>query len=424
MGNFDAVEIILILIGLVLGPLINLLIYSICFFPSPVSPWQKRPTEWNSLSTLCKLPIVGWLFRGADKELLGKFFWLRPFLIELATPILWVLLYRTVMSGYCIPIAIQPASAQQWAMHVQFVTYSILIVLLAVATFIDFDEMSIPDLITVPGTLIGLLGSALVPSWPLWGTETVGTSIPLNQESVSIHAGSPSAWIMEWGQTGGWSSGLTIAILIWLAWCCAFGNLRWISRRGFSKGVQYAIVSFLRSFNLPLILLMSAVGSVLIIASYVWLPPGQWRALLSSLIGIGLGGALVWGMRLVARIAIGREALGFGDVTLMAMVGAFFGWQFVWIAVFLGPCLGVPLIVTRFVLTGNEETPFGPYLSIATVYLMLDWVRFWGYFSEIWYLIPVTQAYLVLLGLIGVLGSMLWVVHSVKLALSGGTNGR
>ena len=361
MGNFDAVEIILILIGLVLGPLINLWIYSICFFPSPVSPWQKRPTEWNSLSTLCKLPIVGWLFRGADKELLGKFFWLRPFLIELATPILWVLLYRMVMSGYCIPIAIQPASAQQWAMHVQFVTYSILIVLLAVATFIDFDEMSIPDLITVPGTLIGLLGSALVPIWPLWGTETVGTSIPLNQESVSIHAGSPSAWIMEWGQTGGWSSGLTIAILIWLAWCCAFGNLMWISRRGFSKGVQYAIVSFLRSFNLPLILLMSAVGSVLIIASYVWLPPGQWRALLSTLIGIGLGGALVWGMRLVARIAIGREALGFGDVTLMAMVGAFFGWQFVWIAVFLGPCLGVPLIVTRFVLTGNEETPSLPF---------------------------------------------------------------
>jgi prepilin signal peptidase PulO-like enzyme (type II secretory pathway) len=188
--------------------------------------------------------------------------------------------------------------------------------------------------------------------------------------------------------------------------------------------VQYAIVSFLRSFNLPLILLMSAVGSVLIIASYIWLPPGQWRALLSSLIGIGLGGALVWGIRLMARIVVGREALGFGDVTLMAMVGAFFGWQFVWIAVFLGPCLGVPLIVIRLVLTGNEETPFGPYLSIATVYLMLDWVRLWVYFSEIWYLIPVTQAYIVLLGLIGVLGSMLWVVHSVKLALSGGTNGR
>ena len=424
MESFSIVETCLILAGLLLGPLINLWIYSICFLPSPVSPWQQRPTEWSSLSAICKLPIVGWLFRSADKEPLGRFFWLRPFLIELATPTLWVLLYRTVMSGYCIPIAIQPASAQQWAMHVQFVTYSILLVLLTVATFIDFDELTIPDMITVPGTLIGLLGSALIPNWPLWEPETVGTSIPLNQESVSIHAGSPSAWIMEWGQTGGWSSGLTIAILIWLAWCCAFGNLRWISRRGFSKGVQYAIVSFLRSFNLPLILLMSAVGSVLIIASYVWLPPGQWRALLSSLIGIGLGGALVWGIRLMARIVVGREALGFGDVTLMAMVGAFFGWQFVWIAVFLGPCLGVPLIVIRLVLTGNEETPFGPYLSIATVYLMLDWVRLWVYFSEIWYLIPVTQAYIVLLGLIGVLGSMLWVVHSVKLALSGGTNGR
>ncbi|MFN7736591.1 MAG: prepilin peptidase [Pirellula sp.] len=424
MGSIDTVELCLILAGLVLGPLINLWIYSICFFPSPVSPWQKRPAEWSSLSVVCKLPIVGWLFRSSDKDSLGKFFWLRPFLIELITPILWVLLYRTVMSGYCIPIEIQPSSAQRWALSVQFASYSILLTLLTVATFIDFDEMTIPDLITVPGTLIGVLGSALIPSWPLWEPQTVGTIIPLNQESVSMHAGSPSDWIMEWGQTGGWSSGLTIAILIWLAWCCAFGNLRWISRRGFSKGVQYAIVSFLRSFNLPLIVLMSALGSVLIIASYVWLPLEQWRALLSSLIGIGLGGALVWSFRLISRFVFGREALGFGDVTLMAMVGAFFGWQIAWIAFFLAPILGVPLIVLRSLLTRNEETPLGPYLSIATAYLMIDWVRFWGYFSQLWYVIPVTKAYLVLLGLTGVLGVLLWVVHSIKLVFSGGANGR
>jgi len=422
VGSFDAVELCLIFAGLVLGPLINLWIYSICFFPSPVSPWQTRPTEWSSLAAACKVPILGWLFRSADKEHLGKFFWVRPFLIELATPLLWVLLYRIVMSGYCIPLVIQPASAQQWALKVQFASYSILLTLMVVATFIDFDELSIPDLITVPGTLIGLLGSALIPLWPLWETEMDGIPVPLSRASASIHAGSPNAWIMEWGQTGGWSSGLTIAILIWLAWCCAFGNLRWISRRGFSKGVQYAFVGFLRSFNLPLILLMGAIGSVLIIASYVWLPPGQWRALLSSLIGIGLGGALVWSFRLVAGFVMGREALGFGDVTLMAMVGAFFGWQMVWIAVFLGPCIGIPLIVIRLLLTGNEETPFGPYLSIATAYLMLDWVRVWDFFSPVWF--PVNQAHLVLLGLLGVMGALLWIVHSVKLLLYGGANGR
>lgn len=422
MGRLDTVEICLILAGLVLGPLINLGIYSICFFPSPVSPWQKRPAEWSPLTSLCKIPIIGWLFRSTDKTQLGNYFWLRPFLIELATPILWVLLYRTVMSGHCIPVAIQPIAAQTWAVHVQFVSYSILLVLLTLATFIDFDEMTIPDLITVPGTLIGLLGSALVPSWPLWGTETVGDFLTMDYVSSPIHADSPSPWILEWGQTGGWSRGLTMAILIWFAWCCAFGNLRWISRRGFVKGVQFAIVGFLRSFNLPMIIALGITGGGLILAAYTWLPPTQWRSLLSSLVGIGLGGALVWSLRLISGFVFGREALGFGDVTLMAMVGAFFGWQIVWLAFFIAPIVCMPLIVARYALTRSGEIPLGPYLSIATAYLMIDWVRVWEIFSQ--YRFPVTYMHYVLLGLVGLLGSMLWVVHSVKLVLSGGANSR
>ncbi len=54
----------------------------------------------------------------------------------------------------------------------------------------------------------------------------------------------------------------------------------------------------------------------------------------------GDGGGLVWSFRIVASVVMGREALGFGDVTLMAMVGAFTGWQAVWISFFLAPLLG------------------------------------------------------------------------------------
>src|SRR5204862_5239331 len=48
-------------------------------------------------------------------------------------------------------------------LHQQFVSHAILMALMLVATFIDFDEKTIPDEITIPGTLIGLLLAAI---WP------------------------------------------------------------------------------------------------------------------------------------------------------------------------------------------------------------------------------------------------------------------
>ncbi len=43
--------------------------------------------------------------------------------------------------------------------------------------------------------------------------------------------------------------------------------------------------------------------------------------------GLIAGGGLTWILRLVSSVLLGQEALGFGDVTLMAMIGSFVGWQ-------------------------------------------------------------------------------------------------
>ena len=40
-----------------------------------------------------------------------------------------------------------------------------------------------------------------------------------------------------------------------------------------------------------------------------------------------MGGGIVWAVRIIASQALGVEAMGFGDVTLMCMIGAFVGWQ-------------------------------------------------------------------------------------------------
>jgi leader peptidase (prepilin peptidase)/N-methyltransferase len=77
----------------------------------------------------------------------------------------------------------------------------------------------------------------------------------------------------------------------------------------------------------------------------------------------------------------GRDALGLGDAKLLALVGAFLGWQASAFALFGGAVAGsvllLPVLLYRRVRRGagevlKFETPFGPFLAAgALVYLFL-----------------------------------------------------
>ncbi|MEI8211285.1 MAG: A24 family peptidase [Planctomycetota bacterium] len=403
-------EIGLLLAGVMAGALLNHLIYALAYFSKPISPWQTRPSSLPALSRWARVPIIGWLHRKGDDQQFGKWFWVRPLLLELATPFLCLALYRTIQSGTLVPTGGVIRSNE---LTVQFISFAILLFLMALATWIDFDEQTIPDSITVPGTWIGLIGATLFPGWSLLETHHPGVA-PFVTVVDSIHANSPYPWPLQWGQVGvGWSIGLPM--VIWWIWCCSLGNLRWITRRGWSKAWGYGITAFLRSPNLPLILGMLVVGSILIVTGYAVLSPDRWRALFSSLMGIGLGGCLLWSFRIVATQVLQQQALGFGDVTLMAMVGAFFGWQIVWIAFFLAPLFGIVLLAIHMVVSRDAPIAFGPYLCAATTYLMFDWNRVWPIVSD-WFP-PAESALLYLGGLLVLLGALLWAVRWLKLRL-------
>ncbi|HUP80716.1 MAG TPA: hypothetical protein VM260_19355, partial [Pirellula sp.] len=137
------IEIALFIVGLILGPFINFSIYSFAYFPRPISPWQLQPESISQRNGNAKVPIVGWLFRREECVQFGPLFWLRPFLIELATPIALVFLY-----SYCMVGTFSPGAVGLGTLRQQFVGYGLLIGLMTVATFIDFDERTIPDFIT------------------------------------------------------------------------------------------------------------------------------------------------------------------------------------------------------------------------------------------------------------------------------------
>lgn len=102
-----------------------------------------------------------------------------------------------------------------------------------------------------------------------------------------------------------------------------------------------------------------------------WLAIGWQQAVL----GAAAGGGLLGGMSWLWRHALGRDGLGWGDVRLAAMIGAFVGplpglWTVLLLASLGGAALG---LVTIGVLRRSTYLPFGPSLAAAGVAYVL-----WG----------------------------------------------
>jgi leader peptidase (prepilin peptidase) / N-methyltransferase len=93
-------------------------------------------------------------------------------------------------------------------------------------------------------------------------------------------------------------------------------------------------------------------------------PPG-WR---SSLIGIAVGGGVLWVIREAYYRVRHEEGLGLGDVKMLAMVGAFLGWQLTLLTLMLasvsGTVIGMSLIVTK---RGGMKyaLPFGTFSALG-----------------------------------------------------------
>lgn len=101
------------------------------------------------------------------------------------------------------------------------------------------------------------------------------------------------------------------------------------------------------------------------------------HGLAASLAGLVVGGGSVWTVRIIGHAILRREAMGFGDVILMAMIGSVIGWQPVLVVFFLAPVTALVIVVVQLILRRNREFPYGPYLSLATLLLLLGWKQIW-----------------------------------------------
>jgi leader peptidase (prepilin peptidase)/N-methyltransferase len=108
---------------------------------------------------------------------------------------------------------------------------------------------------------------------------------------------------------------------------------------------------------------------------------------LDSLMGILCGGGVLYTIALLYFFLRKQEGMGGGDIKLLAMIGAFLGWQALPFVIFASSMSGALVGVLVMFLERKEglstQIPFGPFLSLAALLYMLFYQEitalYWSY---------------------------------------------
>lgn len=110
-----------------------------------------------------------------------------------------------------------------------------------------------------------------------------------------------------------------------------------------------------------------------------WLPDG-FMPVAKSLLGLGVG---YWLLSMIAHLGKmwkGVEAMGYGDLKLMAGIGALLGWEAVCFTLLASALFGATVGITLLLMKRTKfgvGLPFGPYLAMGALLWMLGGSKLW-----------------------------------------------
>lgn len=400
---------IVFVVGVLVGTQANRGIYRLAFHRRNIGPWSKPDAQAPPRTWLDYLPIVGWFALRRESSLHGRGYWVRPMLIELLLGLGLAGLYYWECNQGLIPVEIQQNTWEgNWIklanvmkgqgqpdvrLHAQFLTHAILIVLMTIASFIDIDERMIPKEITDFGALGGMLLAVLLPigRFPEWNAFANDPPTATSwTDATLLFTTSPLAW-PTWLSS---AQGFLLVMLAFAGWWLAIIPTTLSTRHGLPAALRYFSVSLRRRVwprkhrpreGTPIFFVMLGFGWAII--AVVWLLRGaigdvHWQALASAVVGMVVGGAIVWAVRIVGSHALKQEAMGFGDVTLVAMIGAFLGWQPCLMLFFIAPFIGVFIALANLIIRRELEIWFGPFLCAAAVVVIVCWATIWEFYGR------------------------------------------
>lgn len=266
-------------------------------------------------------------------------------------------------SGVVGPVTETTAVLGRVAAHLLFFWF------LAAAAWIDIRYRVIPDVITTPGVLLALLVA--------WGLPESFLPVEVMQSRSFAAPVESAAGLAAWGTLASPTAGPSLLaggivlglFLLWWATCTApFFEVAAASDDCSTRRIPAWLME-------PRLVIL--VGGCLGCLVAAWWGGLRFAALESALIGLTVSAGLVWLTRVGATWALGREAMGMGDVTLMAMVGAWLGWQPAVLTFFLATFLGLGHGLFQIVRHRENELPYGPSLCLAAALITVFWEPFW-----------------------------------------------
>ena len=141
------------------------------------------------------------------------------------------------------------------------------------------------------------------------------------------------------------------------------------------------IIAFidLNEMIVPDVISLPGIGVGLILSFFV-----PYITFINSVSGVVVGGGIILIIALVGSMIFKKEAMGGGDIKLAAMIGAFLGWRYTIISLFLGFFLGalagIFLILSK-IKSREDMVPFGPFIALGSLITLL-----WGEKILSWYL--------------------------------------
>ncbi len=256
--------------------------------------------------------------------------------------------------------------------------------------------------------IIGLMGATIGYLVRLWSTKLCRRFRELEDNAQPVSFG---RWPWIELLTAGLFAGYVISVFQFHAHDCheVRPDLFWVYGRAISHLALItllvaATVTDLLDFIIPDeitvpgtilgVLLATASGDIQIMHLWVdwnhplveihgqWIPEWirhhpHWHGLAWSIAGLVGGGGVTWLCRIISSVVLRQESLGFGDVTLMAIIGSFLGWQPMAFIFLLAPLCAILIGVAVRTLTNRPFVPYGPYLSMAAVIVIFSWKWLW-----------------------------------------------
>lgn len=367
------IEIMVFMLGAGIGSFLNVVIYRVPLGISVNNPSRSFcPSCKQQIPWYLNIPLLSWLMLRGRCAKCGAAIPPRYFFVELLTAIIFYGIYRVHGGPW-------EQMSSVWGLRV--LAYWIFAALLIAGTFIDIDYYILPRFVTIGGLVVGLIASTVRPG--LMGETLVWRGFVMSLVSAALGAG--VLWtIVELGKL-------------------AFGRIK----KTFATPEHWSITQsseeeppILKVADLEVTwddIFVRASDKLLVNCSALQINDSQYAAsrleVRSNRLMLRKEDGALETIELetvkklegqCTEVVIPREAMGYGDVLLLAMIGSFLGWKAVLFTIvassFLGSVVGgVPRLLGRVQWT--TKLPFGPYLAAGA----LIWV-FVGPDILLWYM--------------------------------------